>query len=55
MKIHPNDWKAWLELIDAIKTGQRPNLASDKRKRALLAIAKLVEALYAEDKLEVEE
>lgn len=48
MEIHPEDWKVWQEMIGALKRGERPNLASDKRKRAVLAIAKIVER--AQDK-----
>ncbi|HEY9598671.1 MAG TPA: hypothetical protein V6D33_13475 [Cyanophyceae cyanobacterium] len=50
MQIHPDDWEAWQELIKSIKDGQRPNLASSKRKRALLAIAKLIEQMPIEVK-----
>jgi group I intron endonuclease len=54
-KIHPNDWETWQELIQSIKEGQRPNLASNKRKRALLAIARLVEEAQGEKMFEVGE
>ncbi len=55
MQIHPDDWETWQGLIQSIKEGQRPNLASNKRKRALLAVAKIVGEMQRLSEIEVKE
>lgn len=55
MQIHPDDWETWKELVQSIKDGQRPNLVSRKRRRSLIAIAKLLEEMEENKLVEVKE
>jgi hypothetical protein len=53
MQIHPDDWAIWQEIVQSLKDGQRPNIASSRRKRALLAISKTVNALKENQQIEI--
>jgi hypothetical protein len=54
-KIHKDDWDTWVELTEALKVGKRPNLNSTKRKRAVLAIAEIVDGLVKSKEIKTTE
>lgn len=53
VQIHSDDWGTWLDIVQSVKNGQRPNMASTKRKRSLLAIAAIVDEMKKNSVFEV--